>query len=97
MTESEIQAEIVEYLRATGWEVRVFSVPGKTWRQFSGWPDVVCFRFGVTALIEIKTPTGKRQPGQLAFAQSIRPHLGPALRYILARSVQDVEAASGGR
>lgn len=97
MTESEIQAEIVEYLRATGWEVRVFSVPGKTWRQFNGWPDVVCFRFGVTALIEIKTPTGKRLPGQVAFAQALEPHLGPTLVYIVARSVMDVEVVSGGR
>jgi len=97
MIESEILAEIDAYLEATGWIVRKFSFHRETGRQFAGWPDRVAFRYGVTLLIEAKSETGQRRADQLAFAQSIEPHLGPTLRYILARSVQDVEACSGGR
>ncbi len=96
-SESEILAQIVEYLRTTGWDVHVFSVPQGTYRQLADWPDVVAFRYAVTLLIEAKSATGKRTPGQVAFAQALEPHLGPTLRYVLARSVQDVEACSGGR
>lgn len=97
MTESEILVEIDEYLEATGWVVRKFSFHRETGRQFEGWVDRIAFRYGVTMLIEAKSKTGQRLPGQIAFAQALEPHLGPTLRYILARSVQDVEAISGGR
>ena len=96
-TESEIQAEIVEYLEAAGWYVRVFSQDVKTRRQVAGWLDVVGFRRGITLLIQCKTTTGRLRDKQIEFAEAIAPHLWSTLLYVVARDVSDVAALFGDR
>lgn len=90
--ERELQHQIVALLRAAGWYVRVFSAHRSAPRQIAGWVDVVAFRHGVTLLIECKSRSGRLRDDQLAFAESIAPHLCDTLRYVVARSLDDVIA-----
>lgn len=88
--ERELQRQIVELLRAAGWYVRVFSAHRSAPRQVAGWVDVAAFRHGVTLLIECKSKSGKLRDDQAAFAEAIAPHLSGTLRYVVARSIDDV-------
>lgn len=97
MTESDIQAAIVEYLRAAGWYVRQFSGNRAKLKHEAGWCDLFCARHGVVLLVEVKAPDGRLRPGQEQFYDDIGPHLWSTLRYVLARSVDDVIAVTEGK
>ena len=88
--ERQIQKAIVELLRRLGWHVVVFSSYRGVNQSIAGWPDVVAFRNEKTLLIECKSERGKLRAAQQRFARAVAPHLGPHLRYIVARSVEDV-------
>lgn len=92
MTESDIQAAIVAYLRAAGWYVRQFSGNRAKLKHEAGWCDVFAARRGMVILIEVKAPGGRWRPQQEQFYDDIGPHLWSTLRYVLARSVEDVIA-----
>jgi len=96
-TESDVQGQIVAYLKTAGWYVRQFSQDRGTRAQLAGWVDVFAARRGVVLLIECKTPKGKRRPKQVVFANEIAPHLWSTLRYVVARDLTDVVAACGDK
>jgi len=94
LSERQTQREIVEYLRATGWKAKVFSSNRRQPSQLRDWPDVVAFRHDHCLLVECKSETGRLRKGQTAFRDELRDHLGLHVRYVVARSLADVEAAS---
>jgi Holliday junction resolvase len=74
MQESEIQKQIVEYLKNRGYFViRNYLGPvhyhGAKTRPNpnSGMPDLMCIKAGLTHFIEIKTAKGKLSPKQIAW------------------------------
>jgi len=89
-SESAIQAEIVKRLRASGWLVIVTSQDRRTRKQLKDIPDLICFRRGMTLLVECKTPTGKMKPGQIDFMSDLTEHIGPNLAYQVMRYPDDV-------
>lgn len=90
-TESEVQAAVVEKLRAAGWLVRVLSQDKSVRRQAAGLPDVLAFHGNCTLLIECKGPGGKLRESQQRFEASIRPHEGPNLRYVVIYDAMQIE------
>ena len=78
--ESTVQAEIVEYLEATSWLVRIFSQDRAVRGHLAGWVDVIAFRRGVTLLVECKAPGGKLRKRQREFGFQIAPHIAITLR-----------------
>jgi site-specific recombinase len=94
-TESRIQAEIVEYLQVAGWYVRVFSQDKPYRQQITGWIDVWATRRNVALHVQVKTTLGRLTPAQREFAEYIKPHLGPNVRYIEARDLSDVARELG--
>lgn len=44
-------------------------------------------------MIEAKSPTGRVRSSQVGFHERIAPHLGPHLRYVVAKSAGDVQRA----
>ena len=92
-TEAQIRSEIKQYLHTTGWIVVDFSQHRRTTIQWKNWVDLEAFRLGVTLLMEAKTRTGKRTPGQAEFAENLKPHLGMHLVYCVPRCVEDVRQA----
>ena len=93
--ESTIQSDIVQYLEATGWLVRIFSQDRAVRRQLAGWVDVIGFRRGVTLLVECKVPGGKLRKRQREFGFAIAPHIAITLRYVVADCLEDVVAMVG--
>ena len=87
-TESAIVADCAEYLRRGRWFVTVHAQDRSVRRQNAGWVDISAFRYGVTLLVECKTRTGRRREAQERFYDSLDPHLGPCLWYVLARDVE---------
>lgn len=55
------EAPIVAFLRAAGWSVLQLSVKDG--------PDILCGKFGVNVLLEVKTGKGKLRPGQVKWGQ----------------------------
>ena len=92
--ENDIQTEAVNRLRAMGYTVRVLSAPARVFAQFAGLPDVWCFAPNTLLMIETKAPDGKLRKSQMDFYQSIAPFLGPRLRYMVPRSVDEVLQAA---
>ncbi len=90
-TESQIVANCTEYLRRSGWMVKVFAQDKPTRRQSAGWVDLAAFKHGVTLLVECKARTGKRREAQTKFYDDLHEHLGRCLRYSLARDVETLE------
>ena len=90
-TEAEVLREVDERLRAAGWFVVVTSQDKSTRRQMAGLPDRIAFRNGVTLLIEGKSPRGQLRKAQRAFAEAVRPHLGPHLHYEVVRHPAQIE------
>ena len=85
MTGTEIMRLGTELLRAAGWLVVVFNSNRRS--PVKGWVDLAAFKHGVTLLVEVKGAGDRLRPEQREFADSIGEHLGPGLRYVLARDV----------
>lgn len=95
-TERETQRQIVDLLRGAGWLVFVTSQPAMARLQLSGLPDLVAFKHGVTLLIEVKSDSGKLRPSQAEFFSRLSEHLGPCLRHLVARRIDDVTTVLDG-
>lgn len=54
MTEQQVQSKIIKRLKSDGWLVI------KTIKlSEAGYPDIFCFRSGITMFVEVKTDKGK--------------------------------------
>ncbi|MGB9886737.1 MAG: VRR-NUC domain-containing protein [Moorellales bacterium] len=90
VTEAEIQRQIRDYLRWTGWFViRNHQSLG----SHRGLADLTAVKDGWVVWIEVKVPGGRQSKYQEEFQRQIEAHGGT---YILARSVEDVERALEG-
>jgi hypothetical protein len=87
--EAEIQNSIRECLRWNGWFVVRHQ---QTLGSHRGLSDLTAIKDGVTVYIEVKTPHGVLSADQEAFRAEIEAHGGT---YIVARSVEDVQALCG--
>lgn len=87
--ESQIQAEIKQYLQIKGWFVYKNH---QSLGSYKGIADLTAIKNGQVLWIEVKTTRGKVSPYQEAFKCDIEHHGG---RYIVARSVDDVMRESG--
>ena len=87
--ESDIRAEVKEYLQWTGWFVfHLLQGLG----SYPGLSDLVAVRNGEVVFVELKTPTGSLSEKQRRFKERIEAAGGT---YIVARGVSDVEHLSG--
>lgn len=102
-SEASIQRAICDYLWYSGWVVVETSQPAQVVGGIVGCPDVIAWKrmdvalehaAGITAtvtlLIECKAHRGRMRESQREFYMRISPHLGPTLRYCVARSIDDV-------
>ena len=83
--ESEIRAQVREYLQWTGWFV-FYHLQGLG--CYPGMPDLQAVKNGRTVYIELKRPTGKQSADQKEFQRDLEAAGG---EYIVARGVEDVE------
>jgi hypothetical protein len=89
LKESEIQAQIRDYLRWCGWfVVKIHQSLG----SYRGIADLYALKDGQHVWIEVKTEYGVQSDWQKRFQRDIERHGGT---YILARSVEDVEHLAG--
>lgn len=85
MKESDIQAQIRDYLRWTGWFcIKIHQSLG----SYRGIADLYAIRDGKHVWIEVKTARGKQSEYQKRFQRDIEAAGG---EYILARGIEDVE------
>ena len=89
-SEAEIKAGIKDALRRAGWKLFDSADNRRVRKQLAGLPDLVCFRHGVTLLIEAKSATGRLEPSQLMFREIIKGHTGASLLYCVARGIDDL-------
>ena len=82
--ESEIRAQIKQYLEWQGWFV-FYHLQGLG--SYPGLPDIQAVKDGRTIYIEIKRPGGRQSPGQKKFQQELEAAGGI---YIIAREVDDL-------
>lgn len=83
--ETYIRRAITDALRRSGWAVfYIFQGLG----SYKGISDLIAIRDGRTVFIEVKTQTGRQSDYQKEFQRVCQAH---GVRYILARSVNDVE------
>jgi hypothetical protein len=90
LTGTAILQQGVPMLRAAGFLVRVFNSHRRA--ATPAWCDVWAARHGVTWLIEVKGAGDRLRGGSRAFAGDVAGYTGPALRYVLARSVDDFQS-----
>jgi len=83
--ETAIRSQIRDWLRWRGWFV-ILHVQGPL--SHKGLADLSAVRGGETVYIEVKTPKGTQRPDQAVFQADVERH---GARYILARSIEDVE------
>ena len=83
--ETFIRRSITDALRRAGWDV-TYHLQGVGSRK--GFPDLTAMKEGRTVYIEVKTETGRQSDYQKEFEQICISH---GCRYILARSVKDVQ------
>jgi Holliday junction resolvase len=82
MTESEIQKEILDWLRRSGWKawknhVGPVRVKGaRTFNQKKGSPDIEAIKNGIFLALEVKTGKGKLDPDQIIWLEDIARHGG---------------------
>ena len=87
--ESEIQSQIRDYLRWTGWfVVKIHQSLG----SYQGIADLYALKDGQHVWIEAKTAKGKQSEHQARFQRDIEKQGGT---YILARGIEDVEHLAG--
>ena len=82
LSEKNIQAQCIDYLRITRWYV-VENYRNTKW--VPGVPDICAVRGGRTVWIEFKTEIGKQSECQKQFEQNIKFHGG---EYIIVRSLE---------
>ena len=87
ISERNIQHAIVAILRWRGWMVREISQPHRVSHDLVGVPDLICFKNGITMLIECKAKGGRLRDSQKQFAKDITPHLRSTLWLIVADDV----------
>lgn len=91
LKESEIQKQIVDYLKATRWLViRNQQNIG----SHKGLSDLTALRDGRVLFIEVKGPRGVQSDHQERFQREVEAHGG---QYVLARRLEDVWEAIGER
>ena len=67
MSEAELQAQCNAYLRTIGAHfIHLESGRGSKYLYASGIPDLLIYYKGKHILVELKTPTGKLKPSQVA-------------------------------
>lgn len=82
--ESDIRANIRDYLRYKGWFV-YYNLQGLG--CYPGLPDMCAVKGGKVVHLEIKTPKGKQSEKQIDFQLEIERAGGI---YVVARGVEDV-------
>lgn len=87
ITEADIQRQIRDYLRWTGWFVYKNH---QSLGSYRGVADLTAIKDGRVVWIEVKKPGGRQSREQEKFQREIEAHGGV---YIVARSVEDVEEA----
>ncbi len=83
--ESEIRAQIKQYLEWQGWFV-FYHLQGLG--SYLGLPDLQAVKDGRTIYIEIKRPCGRQSSKQKKFQQDLETAGGV---YILARKIEDLK------
>ena len=83
--ETLIRKAITDALRVSGWDV-TYHLQGVGSRK--GFPDLTAMKDGRTVYIEVKTETGRQSAHQKEFERICIAH---GCRYIIARSVKDVQ------
>jgi len=91
--EAALVRDIADYLRMLGWHVVVFSTYKRMPASVAGWPDIVAFMRDCVLLVECKVGRCALRPSQVAFRERISPHCGQHVRYIVARTIDDVMRA----
>jgi len=87
--ESDIQAQIRDYLRWAGWFcIKIHQTLG----SYRGIADLYALKNGQHVWIEVKAPGGKQSEHQKQFQRDIERHGGT---YVLARGVEDIEHLAG--
>jgi Holliday junction resolvase len=87
LRENEIQKQLLEVLRASGWlAIRMNSGAVKVGSRFirnyiihnngksSGFPDIFAIKNGEILLIEVKRAGGKVSPAQIEFHELVKKH-----------------------
>jgi hypothetical protein len=96
--ESEIQANICEYLDLRGYlfsrtnNAPIYDTARGVHRAMPkyarrGWPDICLLKSGIFYAIEVKTETGRLSEHQKALGEEIARNGG---KYIVARGLEDV-------
>lgn len=83
VNESEVSAAVDDALDAAGWFVVKTSQSKPTQMGPRGIPDRICFRDGVTLLLELKGQRGGLRESQIAFRDAVQPHCGKCLHYFV--------------
>lgn len=83
MTEAQIQAAIIKYLTAEGWQA-IKLIQTNT----NGIPDIMALRMGVAMFIEVKRPGGKVADLQTYRIRQLKQN---GFIAFIARSVDDVK------
>jgi hypothetical protein len=91
----ELTKNIVTLLTTAGYVVKFFNHNAPMPQGARGMTDIIAFCVDHTLLIEVKGTGDRIRPAQAAFAERLQPHLGAHLRYVVARSVEDVADAIG--
>lgn len=85
LKESEIQAQIKQYLQWRGWYVvKIHQSLG----SHKGIADLYAIKGGRSVWIEVKTAKGKQSEHQREFEREITSHGG---EYVVARGLEDVQ------
>ncbi len=85
LKESEIRAQVKEYLQWQGWFV-FYHLQGLG--SYPGLPDLQAVKDGRTIYIEFKRPCGRQSSKQKKFQQDLETAGGV---YILARKIEDLK------
>jgi len=90
--ESEVQREIIDVLKASGWVVRTFNSALKVRSGLVGWYDLIAIKHNCVLFIEVKAE-GKRgavRDSQKKLHSQVEPHTGPNVQQIVADDVLQV-------
>ena len=91
LSESDIQAQCVEALRAAGWFVTVTSQDRGTRQQLSGLPDLICVKQDRVLFVEVKAMRGRLRQSQRDFFLALQEHTGMHVDGFIVRCVEDLE------
>ncbi len=91
LKEIEIQKQILDYLklkRIFHWRSNNIAVKGRTFTGLLGVADILALHDGIFYAIEVKNEKGQQSQPQVEFEFQVDTNGG---RYILAKSVKDIE------